>query len=88
MKSLCGNTYGCMSAVNNAVGTELDWNGEHLCGGCVRIAISFLEFAIGDTVEWVVNEWVPKSKVMDKLESMILWQALKPQIEALHKIGV
>lgn len=87
MKSLCGDKYGCLSHVDNAIGSVINWNGDWPCGRCMDIAIPFLEFAIGEPISWVVDGWVPKRLVMEKLESMILWQALKPEMEKLCRLS-
>lgn len=87
MKSLCGNSYGCLSYTNMAIGFEFGVEGGiHACSRCMSRAIAIVEFFVGEPIEWVIDEWVPSSKRMEKLESMILYQALKPVLRRLSDV--
>jgi hypothetical protein len=77
MESLCKNSYGCLSHVDGAIGTELDYTGVHTCLRCQTRAIDILQFMIGEPIEWCIDEWVRTSKVQEKLEGMLLYQVLR-----------
>lgn len=81
MKSLCGNSYGCLSDVDGAIGTELDYTGARTCSRCESMAKAIVEFFIGEEIEFVtaLDEWVKKSEIMERLLDTVLGQALHAQ---------
>jgi hypothetical protein len=88
VESLCGDSFGCCCVGESQIGTVLDWNGEFDCGSCKGIAVDILSFIIGEPIEFVLalNEWVPSSKVMERLSELILFQALQPQFAQLAEM--
>lgn len=91
MKSLCGNSYGCLSDVDNGIGTEMDYTGTHTCFRCEAIAMDILQFFLGEEIEFVhflgeAGEWECSSKVLERLEELTLYQALKPQMALLAEM--
>lgn len=87
-KSMCGDSYGCMTHHDDGtMGTELDHLAsifsEHICSRCQSMALDILRFMIGEDIEFVsvFDEWERKSRIQERLESMLLYKVLRPQLE-------
>lgn len=81
MQSLCGNSYGCSSLVDGAIGEEMDWAGIYTCSRCTFRAKSIVQFLIGEEIEFVptFEEWMKSSQVLDRLFDTLLGRALQAQ---------
>jgi hypothetical protein len=82
--SLCNSSYGCLSLHNEdgTMGETMDYAGVHTCLVCESIAVSIISFLVGEEIEFVMfcDEWVRKSQIQGRLEDLLLFQILKPEI--------
>jgi hypothetical protein len=88
--SLCGNAFGCLTFnEDGTMGEELTTDGfSRPCPGCEDRAVFLLEFMLGESIEFmlVFDEWERKSKIQERLESMLLFRVLTPQLNQLQEM--
>jgi hypothetical protein len=90
--SLCGNSYGCLTLhdEDGTMGTELSPfdKGTYTCGQCQTMAVALISFLVGEEIEFVMfcDEWVLKSHIQARLEDMLLFQLLKPEIDKFNRV--
>lgn len=76
MQSLCGEKYGCIN------GEVFSCYGEIVrCGLCLDVAVALTTIICQEEIEFVSclgesGEWVRKSQVADRLNELLLTQAL------------
>ena len=78
--SLCGNSYGCLSTLDDAIGEEFSYNGSiHSCGRCVSIAAAFVEFFVGEEIEFshFLQRWMTTTQATEALMNSLLGRALQ-----------
>jgi hypothetical protein len=63
-KSLCGNSYGCLTSHGDGtIGSECEYYGVVTCSRCVRLALDFLEILLGERPEFFLGVWMTPSQI-------------------------
>jgi hypothetical protein len=52
------------------------------------MAVALISFLVGEEIEFVMfcDEWVLKSHIQARLEDMLLFQLLKPEIDKFNRV--
>jgi hypothetical protein len=89
-QSLCGNSYGCLPEHgDHTAGSEFSIGGTIVpCWRCQSIALTIVELMVGEAVEYVAAlcEWVQSSQVQDRLKTLLLYQALQPELQKYERL--